>query len=402
MGFFFAAQFLCYLSYAGPHTAGFRGVLLVFLVLAARGNPLAALSGALWELLNLGAHPALRCDPKFWFVCSNAQPGMILIYLTGTPIGRIAMHLQVYFEGLCLAWHPLWGRLASSLLMGGQAADDFKSLYKNLGFLHVLVISGSQFVLLSQALAWFTRLPLRGFYALRLLRWPNFRWLSLFMDLAILAALLLYLLACGTTPPCQRAFLSLAHRSYGIWLKPPRPSQGRPAPSSAVRVFWWQALLFPEACFSLSSLLSWGAALSLQIFRGARRWSAQLKISLLIQLLNLALFGRLSLASLCLDFFISPLWDLLLFLCLAAVLILWPPLQNAIASGLDFLHQSLLLMDRWEWQTFGSSALGFRAEIGPWGSTLALTLFALWLCSGRAKRILVREKRKGEGICAPS
>ncbi|RYZ60126.1 MAG: hypothetical protein EOP07_01895 [Proteobacteria bacterium] len=389
MGSFLYAQILSFLILASPGPDAFRLVLILFWFFGLIRAPLWTLAGTMWQLESLipfehwqwcilfeSNSANLRCDPRFWFLCSSPRPSLFVQYLSQTDLGHAAQQLRAFVEGYCLAWHPLWGNLAMSLVMGGKPDERLKGLYKNLGFLHVLVISGSQFSLLARWTAFVLKAPAVVLYASSVIDWRQFRPLSLIVDVLNLLLLLVYLLACGASPPCQRAFLDQSHSVYQRWLAKPDPqNRGR---GTALWVFTAQALLFPTEWFSLSTLLSWGAVYALKLFAESRSFSAQLRVSLSIQLLSLAIFSRLSIASLLLDFFVSPVWDILLFVCLLGIFAPVLELQNGMTLALDFFHEILWQVDRWQALVFGSSALSFRPEFSAWGR-LGASLILVWL-----------------------
>jgi predicted membrane metal-binding protein len=391
MGSFLSAQILSFLILASPGPDAFRLALGLLWLWTFVRAPLWVAAGTIWQVHSLipletwhwsflyESNPAnLRCDPRFWFLCSSPRASLIVGYLSQSALGQAAEQLRTFVQDYCFAWHPLWGNLAMSLLMGGKPDERLKVLYKNLGFLHVLVISGSQFTLLASWMSLALRTPVIALYASTLIDWRQFRPLSLMVDLLNLLLLLIYLLACGASPPCQRAFLEQSHKVFRRWLAKPESLQK--IRGTALWVFTAQALLFPTEWFSLSTLLSWGAVYSLKFFAKARSFSAQLRVSLSIQLLSLAIFARLSIASLLLDFFVAPIWDLLLFVCLLGIFAPALELQNGMTIVLDFFHEILWQIDRWQIEIFGSSALSLRPEFASWGRLLAgLVLVSIFL-----------------------
>ncbi|RYD94348.1 MAG: hypothetical protein EOP54_17670 [Sphingobacteriales bacterium] len=245
-----------------------------------------------------------------------------------------------------MAWHPFWGAFAFSLIMGGQPEERLKSLYKSLGFLHVLVISGSQFTLLAAWLRTLMRWPAHILYSSLIVDWKIFRSLALIADFLSLLGLLVYLLACGASPPCQRAFLQQVLMSGRKWCGPPR-YKGKGSRAEGV-LFRSQMMLFPDAWFSLSNLLSWGAVSALSMFHKTRSFTAQLKTSLGIQLLSLAIFSRLSISALLLDFFLTPFWDVLLVICLAGIFVPELSIQTTLIRVLDYFHDGLWVIEAWQ------------------------------------------------------
>ena len=386
---FLQSQILIYLFLACPGSEPYRLGLLAFWIFSVIRHPLPASLGALWQFYSL--HPSsiawggsklfsladgFDCDARFWFVCNAREPSLLLRYLMASKLGEAALWVRAWTENYCLAWHPLWGNLAFSLIMGGKPDDSLKGLYRSLGFLHVLVISGSQFSLLSNWLKKLSQVPVIALYSVGLIDWRSFRPLSFLADFITLVGLSIYLLACGASPPCQRAFIQQLHAFLQKWIWPSRTLQ-KPTPTGAW-VFQAQALLFPTQWFSLSTLLSWGAVYSLNFFGSTRSFFTQVRISLSIQLLSLAMFSRLSLASLLFDFFISPVWDILLFICLAGIFLPELHLQLGMTMVLNYFHEFLWKLDLWQTTLFGSSTLSFRASVAWWGRLLAALIFG-WL-----------------------
>ncbi|MBC7660145.1 MAG: ComEC/Rec2 family competence protein [Chitinophagaceae bacterium] len=383
MRFFFMSQLLMYLILASPSAYPFRGCLVLFWLWFSIQHLPFAIFGALWQAYSLGArlawHPFildshLRCDPHFWFVCTSDKANIFVEFLQRTTFGQMADSVRSKTFERCQSWHPVWGNLAYSLIMGGKPDDLLKSLYKNLGFMHVLVVSGSQFSLLAIWLKFICRLPATLLYAAGIIDWRKFRPLLFMAEFMSVLGLLIYLLACGASPPCQRAFLQQSSIFIRTWFLAPRPS--RAIQSQTPQIFGLQALLFAESWFSLSNFLSWGAVLSLRLFQKSRQLIAQLKTSLSIQLLSLAVFSRISLSALLFDFFVSPLWDLLLAVCLVSILIPEVHVRYLIAAGLDFFHGRLWALDAWQIEVFGSSALLLRPAVAWWGRITAGLIFA--------------------------
>lgn len=389
MRFFLQSQILMYLFLACPGSMLYRLGLLGFWLGSSLGNPWSALFGALWQFYSL--HPGpwvwtgmkffslashLDCDARFWFICNSQEGSLLLRFLSTSQLGAAAQWIREWTERLCLAWHPLWGKLAFSLIMGGRPEDSLKGLYRSLGFLHVLVISGSQFSILSKWLKNICQAPVFALYSLVLIDWRGFRALNFLADFVTLVGLTIYLLACGVSPPCQRAYIQHLYEFLQKWFWVSRVFK-KPS-STGAWVFQAQALLFPTQWFSLSTLLSWGAVYSLKFFGSTRNYFTQLRISLSIQLLSLGMFSRLSIASLLFDFFVSPVWDILLFVCLAGIFIPELHLQMGMTMALNYFHESLWKLDLWQTALFGSSTLSFRASVAWWGRLSAVLLFA-WL-----------------------
>lgn len=391
---FFSAQALSYLILVCPGSMSYRLVLVTILLSLIIRNPFLSLLAVLWQgyslspsLLANGLEDwisyaplvQLRCDQTFWFICSSSEPNLLTSYLFTTPLGSAASWLRDFVEGRCFAWDPIWGGLAFSMLMGGVVDGELKGLYRQLGFLHVLVISGSQFSILSRWLDFVIGRPSQIFYAMTLIDWRAYRHVKLFSDFVLGIALLVYLLACGATPPCQRAFLDHGGRIVTRWLRGPEASLNAPT------VFALQALFFPQTWLSLSNVLSWGAILCLKYFGHTKSIADQFRASMAIQLLSLSLFGRISLSSLYLDFFIAPLWDILLFVSIAAILVPELGLQGLFSESLAYIHSGLAKIEQWQTLIFGGSLLALRHNLSFGGRVAAA--FSLAFIFRRSLRV---------------
>lgn len=389
MLFFFIAQALTFLLLVCPGSMAYRLVLLVLLIRLFKRHPLHTFGAFLWQIASVSPGLfsmdfeawtqnapiiQLRCDKRFWFICSGPELSIFVQFFSETQLGKLAAVVRDFVEERCHSWDNVWGGLAFSMLMGGAVDSELKGLYRQLGFLHVLVISGSQFSLISRWLGYALSKPFQVFYALTIIDWRVFRNLRFLSDFVLQVALLIYLLACGATPPCQRAFLEQNCRMLTRW------NRSFDRPLAQWNIFSLQAFLFPESWFSLSNVLSWGAILSLKYFFLSKSLIGQLRVSLAIQLLSLALFARISLTSLYLDFFISPLWDLFLFISLAAILVPELGLQEVFSEFLRIIHEGLARIDLSQAQFFGSSLLVIRQDFSAVSRVTAAIAFVFLIC----------------------
>lgn len=381
---FFAAQALSYLVLVCPGSTAYRLVLVMILLGLVIKAPLLSLLAMLWQSYSLSPSllanglddwiayapiVQLRCDQTFWFICSNPEPNFFTSYLDTTLLGSAANRLREFVEERCFDWDPIWGGLAFSMLMGGVVDGELKGLYRQLGFLHVLVISGSQFSILSRWLDYAIAKPAQFLYAMTAIDWRWYRHFKLFSDFLLATVLLIYLLACGATPPCQRAFLEHGGRIVTRWIGSPETW------INSATVFTLQALIFPQTWFSLSNALSWGAILCLKYFRRTKSLADQFRASIAIQLLSLSLFGRISLSALYLDFFIAPLWDFLLFISIAAILVPELGLQSLFSDALSYIHSGLTKIEQMQTLIFGGSLLSFRQNLSFGGRVAAAFTF---------------------------
>lgn len=212
--------------------------------------------GVLWSLLFRASFRFDACDPTFWFLCgsqnSNIDPAMLLIQ--GTWIQFFTDNVRVFFNILCRAEHSLRGVLTLGMIGGVLKDQDlgYIPLYKSLGLMHILVISGSHFIFLSKVPNFFLEFVPRTAYSLRLLGYRNFLHSISLAKLVTLFVLFLYATFVNWSPPCQRAFLALCIHFYDQWTRSSLKKGDR-----FMRVMLAQILLFPSSFFSISNALTW-------------------------------------------------------------------------------------------------------------------------------------------------
>lgn len=374
------SHIITYLFWVNPGSDLSRWFLILLLLPIFLKHPLLCSLGIFWQSFSLlpstysyswDFRPLLelRCDEKFWFVCTSNEESSFVRLLMRTRLFEGALALRAFVEARTQAWDPVWGPMAFSLLMGGEVDRDIKNLYRNLGFLHVLVVSGSQFSLLSRLVENLLIKPVSALYALTIIRWKVFRELKFLFDLGLQIFLVTYLLATGATPPCQRAFLVSFSEVLARWYLKPAVSL------KTQDIFLWQLLLFPASWFSLSNALSWGAVLCLKLYQEKKTFLSQLRTSSAIQCLNLAFFSRISLSALAFDFFLAPLWDFLLVAALSAIFSQNLAMGGLLSEVLNLIHDTLGKIERWQVEVLGSSSLTFHSLFEKPGRVAAVLIF---------------------------
>lgn len=312
---------------------------LSLLALQRRGlRPLLLLSvGYAWA--QFAAAPTQRCDPWLWFLC-EAQPGKekIIRYLNGGYLGQAAAILRSFVEDRCLAWDKRWGPWLLGMLAGVKASDGVEELYRQLGLLHVLVVSGSHFSVLTLILSRIFIAPWRGLYSLHLFSMNQWVALRMILESALILAALVFLLMVGAQAPCQRAFLLLFVSFCQRW------TSAR-SDDLYLKAFCLQATLFPSSFFSLSNLLSWGATACILIKTSKHDI---VKAEILIQTMSFAFFGSLSPLGGLINLLLAPIWDAVIFLAL--LLILWGDRRfgDVLRAATEHFHSALSLVAAWQ------------------------------------------------------
>lgn len=359
------AQFTTFLLWVNPGSDVSRLLLFVLLLILAYKKPVLTVSSFLWQsyfLLPDDFSPQwdhrpllqLRCEYPYWFICKSQEGDWFSKALMQTKLNTIALSLRDFVEFKVLQWDMVWGPMVMSLLFGGEVDRDLKLLYRNLGFLHVLVVSGSQFTLLSKLVELVISKPLNLLYALTAIKWRVFRIFKYLFDFFLQIFLIIYLLASGSTAPCQRAFLVAFTEVLGRWYFRPLFR------FKTSHIFGLQMLLFPNSWFTLSNCLSWGAVLCLSLYNRKKTLVNQLRTSSAIQVLNLAFFGRVSISALMLDFFLAPLWDFLLIAALLAIFAQDLNLGALLSEVLNQIHSLLAKIENWQTEYLGSTALSVK------------------------------------------
>jgi len=155
-------------------------------------------------------------------------------------------------RGGLVAKPPVWGGLASALLLGMRDDLDVELSdgFRNSGCTHILALSGMHLAILSGILAFLIRKPL------------GIRWASL----AGAAFVLLYVFVAGSQPSLVRAAIMYFIGTFAIWgLLKPRPL------SLLCMAFIIQLLFQSETGVSLSFILSYLALLGILTLGEATR-----------------------------------------------------------------------------------------------------------------------------------
>ncbi len=361
-----------------------QGLFLIFpsflLLLLGQGKFRLVLIGLCWQVFSflefssLSSLPKLhlpRCDSNFWFICVSRESPFWLELIMSSTLALQAESFRNFLESRFNSWNVEWGPLAYSMIAGGEALHETQRLYKNLGQVHVLVVSGSQFLWLSQTLNFLFHSPLNLAYTLTFIRSKAFQSLRLLCDGLVFLLLLAYLIVCGVTPPCQRAFLGKGQQLCGMWMFPPFLKV------SWFQLFCLQMILFPNSWFTMSNVLSWGAVLCLLAYSDDKVLSVSsiFYSSLAIQSLCLLWFNQLSVASLLFSAILAPIWVLLLFSSL--LIAIFPHKIFLTFATIIFSKTHLFLekIDLVQAGIFGSSLLKFADDFAFIGRFLAMLLF---------------------------
>lgn len=294
------------------------------------------------------AAPPRRCDPWLWFLCeAQSSREKVYLYLNASYLGEAANVLRSHLEQRCLAWDSRWGPWLLGMLSGMEQSDGIEDLYRQLGLLHVLVVSGSHFSVLTLIISQVLTGPWRLLYGFRVFSMAHWAPLRLLLESALIVAALIFLLMVGAQAPCQRAFLVLAVAYAQRWI-------GFPSDDLYRAVFCVQAFLFPSSFFSLSNALSWGATACILMRGGVRE---AVKAELLIQTMSFAFFGSFSPLGAAVNLLFAPLWDIAIFLAVA--LVVWK--DERFAEGLrlacEYFHSGLAFIASWQERLWSAPSL---------------------------------------------
>ena len=314
----------------------------------------------------------------FWFL-NDPKPAQdpLSLALQQGFLAHWAELASVWIRQRLLNWDLTWGPWFLLFAFGLNDGKPvwFTNLYRQLGLLHVLVVSGSHFSFLGRWLQFAIEGPGRCFYAWRWLRFPHWLQLVIFERFLLSAASCFFGILVGFNPPCQRAFLSLL---VLIWLPLIAGPQTRP------QVDRWvmsgQAICFPNSFFSLSNALSWSAY---ALVRCQKPWPKVWQRLLLpgvegpLIAVNLAYFGIFSPIGVLLNPCLGPIWHLLLILGLGVLI--WPEsiLGQWLRLSLDSVHQSLLAALHWQEKHQGAAEL-WLTDVAKSPFRVGLWLLASW------------------------
>lgn len=188
-------------------------------------------------------------------------------------------------------------------------------LFRDVGLIHLLVISGFHVSLVAGTAQFFIRLPFQLVYVAGFFGPES--WRRLHIPLLILSSLFAILFSSyvGFSGACQRALLFfLLRRWWPVFL-------GGESPLSE-KVLWtatFQSLLFPTGFLSTGNLLSWGAFL-LVLPLGAlaqkgikERLLILFKTEIQLTFLTLALLGKVTALSVWANLLLAPLFSVVFF-----------------------------------------------------------------------------------------
>ncbi len=272
----------------------------------------------------------------------------------------------------------------------GRSLDVDKSLveaFRNVGLLHVLVLSGGHLSVVAGMLLLVLRGPFLVFYFLRCLTIT--RWIYVWNLTALVAVLILFSFCAvvGFAQSVQRAFLNffVLHVVGMIGL-------AQDTKSKIKLTFCLQALIFPVNLLSLSLFLSWSGSLLLHSFyestylkSTAGTFEQVVKIQLIFTAVSLLFFGQVGIMSPLANLFALPILAVLLPLDLIAIFF-HPPwiyewfikLNRMVMDGVRFLdyYQSTM----WVGQVRIPQSMTINAAGGR--LTIVFLLTAFFMLSG--------------------
>jgi competence protein ComEC len=190
-----------------------------------------------------------------------------------------------------------YSNISEAFLCGANGQSSLFDLFKELGLVHLLVVSGAHLVMLAQLLEFFYREKMTH---------------SRTGVGILLAILLLFVFFTGAQPPTVRAFLFILLREIDSYFKWKTPG---------VALSFYTGLLIlcliPEWIHSFSFYLSWLASLGLQIPGRANTWSDRILLYLLstflIQILLMIFFTDFNTVAFFTNLLLGPLLAWLLW-----------------------------------------------------------------------------------------
>lgn len=314
------------------------------------------------------------CDDFYWFMChseSMDEPAYQL--MESSWFGIYLGDARAALEHLCISWDPLWGPWALGLIGGklDTSQQGLLDIYRQLGLIHVLVISGSHFTFLSQigllGVCW----PSRLLYVCRRI---NFRtWFALHLLERSLVWLLLgfYGLVVGFPPPCQRAFIMGLLTTWWPLVR------GNLAPGMLLKLSaFGQAFFFPLSFLSLSNVLSWSALTIIQKFtRSHQGWTAFFQRELAISCLALSYFGKFSPLGIILNPLLEPIWNSVLLMAIVGI----SGGGEWVAPILTVIHRALDACRNFQQQNWSADSLIWSGHIERIARILVWMITLTWL-----------------------
>ncbi len=377
-GLGFAAVFTAFFGKTDIFGSLVFGSSLVVLLLGTWFKALAFLAGGIWFGIWNQIDVARSCDQFYWFLCQSpvaAEPAYR--FLLSSWFGEPLSLAQNWLARSTAAWDPVWGAWALGLV-GGQldgSQGDLIELYKNLGLLHVLVISGSHFAFLGRLGISVLGLPTRLLYIGRILDFRAWFATHLFQLFLLWVCLGFYGFMVGFPPPCQRAFIIGILTSWWPLII------GRTRPETIWRVAsFLQALFFPLSFISLSNALSWSASAILGRFPVSKTGLSSFFLrELAIATMSLAYFGGFSPIALLLNPLLEPIWNSVLLLALLGI----GGGGEYVNQTLTLLHRTLANFENIQESLWASSTLGWSRGLEHLARSLSWALTLSWLFGGR-------------------
>ncbi len=329
--------------------------------------------GAFWQDYWTRDSEVLLCHSFFWFNCS-ASPLLDPLprFFQGGQLDLLAGRLVHHIQTIYLDWDPHWGSWFLGFALGEGLSDNWHTLYRELGLLHVLVVSGSHFSFLGMIFQGVIEGAGRILYSLRIIGlgfWMGWITAARFLVSLIMT---LFALMVGFNPPCQRAWLAIL---FKLWL----PLLGAPCPDRQQDrwIFCLQALLFPHSFLSLSNALSWSAFALIRVLKPwPKKWQSLLLPGIEGPMItvNLSYFGVFSPFGILLSPILQSLWNVLLGWGL--LVLLWPEsfLGECLLIFLEHLHTLLLAVHQFQ-ANAGGPVLGEGEDW--WGQAMRTLLWCM-------------------------
>ncbi len=309
-----------------------------------------------------------------WFVDGDLSRVSKPIGLQSTFYTKISSEIRGTIMSVTQLWSGRWGELASSMICGISLSskNPLHDLYYNLGVIHLIVISGSHFVLLNKITLFFCSSPFKLLYSIRLISARHYVFAKIICDISCFFIMLIYGGIVNWSPPCQRAFFLTTVHILSRWLLKVN-SEDRQIKLALVL----QVIFFPFSFFSTSNVLSWSFGLIFESFhlKSKPPRHQQLFIRwIYIAGLQFTLLDSVSFASIIFDFLWGFTGDLIvLLLCLGLFLVKNQLLIN-VEGILELLHLPYFIVEGFQERFVGGRALSIQE---PYGYYLRV-FFCMW------------------------
>lgn len=312
---------------------------------------------------------------------SSAELSWSLQLARSNSLSRSFCELRSQLRGIVNRQFPRQGTLIMSLLLGEKEfnGQDQMDIFRRLGILHLLVVSGFHVTLVAGVLSHLLKLVTWPFSVLGILHGRGSLQLLGLQTGLLIMAVWVYCMVVGFSAATQRSFILfvLSILTRGGFLN-----------TSYAQRSWLglslQALIFPKDFASKGSVLSWAAYLIISLPRARGGivkegfflpFASQLAISLTVY----ALFGEISFAGLLANFLLGPIFSAIithsLYLLFFGFVLSWN--STLPDSLLDHLMQilshlsSLTVMFPWLYLQ--------RMEIPIWQTWIFLQITGLYL-----------------------